>query len=151
MCSVLLFLGIFALLALPFGMSHDCHDQPEETGTRPVLVTTAMIVHVPKDRLEDDGFTYVEPYEERLAQAIKDAFRQIPEVEYPGSSEIRPIWIEDTNIGRCEQCGAWISDYTRPECLPGLIAGRQIDGRWVCDECENFGTGSSGSPAVTSP
>lgn len=113
-------------------------ENPARTGTLPVLVTTSIIVHAEKERIDKDGFTFVEPFGERLRQAIKEAFRQDPEVDYPGTLEFNPIWIEDTNVGRCERCGAWMSDYTQPDYLVGIVAGRQIDGHWLCDECETF-------------
>jgi hypothetical protein len=105
--------------------------------TRPVLVTTAIVVHMPEDR--EDGFTFVEPYGERLRRAIEGAFRQSPEVEYPGAIEFRDLSDQTENVGRCERCGDWISDYTRPDYLMGLGGGRRIDGVFLCDQCETFG------------
>jgi hypothetical protein len=64
-------------------MVEETHDP---SGTRPELVTTAIIVHMAEDR--EDGFTFAEPYGEGLRDAIKEAFRQTPEVEYPGVIEL---------------------------------------------------------------
>src|SRR5947208_1691842 len=108
------------------------------TATRPVLITTSVIVHVPEETQED--FTFVEPLSVKLRQTIKEAFEQVPEAEYPGVTDLNPIWIEGTNIGRCDRCGCWVTDYTRPDQLPGIPGGRRIGGDWVCDECEVFGS-----------
>ena len=107
-------------------------------GTRPVLVTTAIIVHMPEDR--DDGLTFVEPFGDKLLHAIKEAFHETPEVEYPGVMEFQPIWIEGTNIARCAKCGRWMSDYTQLDYLAGVSGGRLVNGNYLCDECETFGS-----------
>ena len=106
--------------------------------TRPVLVTTAIVVHVPEDR--EGGFNLVAPYADRLRQAIAEAFRQTPEVEYPKALDFRFLSDETENVGRCELCGVWISDYTRPDCLTGIGSGRRINGTFLCDQCETFGS-----------
>jgi hypothetical protein len=115
--------------------------------TRPVLVTTVIVVHVPEDR--EDGFTSVEPYGDRLRQAIAEAFRQTPEVEYPESMEFRDISDKSENVGRCERCGAWISDYTQPDYLMGIGGGRRINGTFLCDQCETFGSESEVLPTAS--
>jgi hypothetical protein len=118
-------------------------------GTRPVLVTTAIIVHMPKDR-DDGGYTFVEPFADKLRHAIKEAFHQIPEVEYPEVMEIQPIWIEGTNIAHCEKCGRWMSDYTQPDYLAGVGGGRLVNGKYLCDECEAFGSDPDTLPVGSS-
>lgn len=112
--------------------------------TRPVLVTTAIIVHVPEDR--EDGFTFAEPYGDRLLQVIEEAFRQTTEVEYPKALDFRFLSDETENVGRCDQCGVWISDYTQPDYLMGINAGRRTNGRLLCDQCETFGAESEVLP-----
>jgi hypothetical protein len=64
-------------------MVEETHDPSR---TRPVLVTTATIVHMAEDR--EDGFTFAEPYGGRLRDAIKEVFRRTPEVENPGVMEL---------------------------------------------------------------
>jgi len=67
----------------------------------------------PEDR--EVGFTFVEPYADRLRDAIKEAFRQTPEVEYPTAMEFQDISADSgENAGRCERCGCWMPDYTQP-------------------------------------
>jgi hypothetical protein len=117
-------------------------------GTRPVLVTTAIIVHMPEDR--DDGFTFVEPFGDKLLHAIKEAFHETPEVEHPEAMEFQPIWIEGTNIARCEKCGTWMSDYTKPDNVAGVSGGRRINGKYLCDECETFGSEPDALPGGSS-
>jgi hypothetical protein len=113
-------------------------ETPGPFRSRPVLVTTAIVVHVPEDR--EGGFNLVAPYADRLRQAIAEAFRQTPEVEYPEAMEFRDISDESENAGRCARCGGWISDYTRPDCLTGIGSGRRINGTFLCDQCETFGS-----------
>ncbi len=104
-------------------------------GVRMVLVITSIIVHVPENAEED--FTFVEPFDDRLRDAIAFAFADVPEVEFPGVSTLDPIWIEGANLGRCSRCGGRVTDYTAPDQLPGIAGGRLIAGTWLCDECEN--------------
>jgi hypothetical protein len=111
--------------------------------TKPVLVTTAIIVHVPDDDAE--GFTFMEPFADGLRQAIERQFRGSPVVEYPGAMTFDWLDASVLNVGKCADCGCWVSDYTRPDELKGIAAGRSIEGRWLCDECETFG---GPSPAV---
>src|SRR5262245_60953877 len=105
---------------------------------KPVLITTAIIVHVPDEAVED-GFTYVEPFADQMRDAIASAFPDSIRVEYPASLDME--WLDDpeTNIGKCSACGCWVSDYTRDDYLKGVTAGRVVDGRWLCDECQLFG------------
>lgn len=116
--------------------------------TRPVLVTTAIIVNMAGER--EGGFTFVDPYGDRLKEAIEDAFRETPEVEYPKSMEFRDISPDtEENVGRCQQCGCWVSDYTQAGCLAGIPAGRRVDGRFLCDQCETFGSKPGDACGVT--
>ncbi len=104
---------------------------------RSVLITTAIVVHVPDGA--DDGFTPVEPFADMLRKAIEDVFRGVSAVEYPTAMTLE--WLDELemNVGKCERCGCWVSDYSQPEDLKGIPGGRKIDGRWLCDECETSG------------
>jgi hypothetical protein len=108
--------------------------------SKPVLVTTAIIVHVPDD--DDEGFTFVEPFADRLSEAIQREFRGSPVVEYPAAMCFE--WLDSSvvNVGKCVECGCWVSDYTQPEELKGIPSGRSVEGRLICDECETFGDAS---------
>jgi hypothetical protein len=39
------------------------------------------------------------------------------------------------NCGRCACCGAWVTDYEKPEPIAGLCIGATVDGELLCDEC----------------
>jgi hypothetical protein len=111
---------------------------------KPVLVTTAIIVHVPDD--DSEGFTFVEPFAAGLRQVIGREFHGSPVVEYPGAMTFDWLDASVLNVGKCAGCGCWVSDYTRPDELKGIAAGRWVGGRWLCDQCETFG-GASPSTA----
>lgn len=108
--------------------------------TRPVLITTAIVVHVPDG---GDDFTAAEPYGDRLRDAIAKAFDGAPEVEYPDVLSFVRLDDPEMNAGKCERCGCWCSDYTMPDELEGLPFGRRVDGLFLCDECEVFGGSDS--------
>jgi hypothetical protein len=110
--------------------------------TKPVLITTSIVVQVPDEASEDFVFSY--KYGDLLSDAIKSAFRDTPIVEYPAALDFVWLDLEDVNVGRCEQCGCWVSDYTKPDELKGIPGGRFTDGKWLCDECETFGIDSVG-------
>jgi hypothetical protein len=107
------------------------------TMPKPVLITTAIIVFVPDD--DDSEFEFVEPYAQRLREAIQQAFQETKIVDYPASMQYEWIDGEDANVGRCAKCGCWVTDYTREDELKGLPPGRVSNGQLLCDECETFG------------
>lgn len=117
---------------------------PANPKPRHILITTAIVVRIPDE--DDEGFTYAETFSNKMREAIVDTFRGTPEVEYPQSMSL--VWIDDPdlNVGRCEECNRWVSDYTRPETLQGIVAGRSVGGRWLCDECETYGDGTDNGP-----
>jgi hypothetical protein len=118
--------------------------EPAHPKVRHVLITTAIVVRMPDG--DDDGFTYAEPFTDKMREAIVDAFRGSPAVEYPEAMTF--VWLDepDVNVGRCAGCDCWVSDYTRPETLQGIAGGRLISGRWLCDECETFGEETDDGP-----
>lgn len=115
---------------------------PAPPQPRHVLITTAIVVQVP----EGDGFEDVEPFADTLRKAITDAFRGSPAVEYPEAMSFIQLEEAYVNVGKCAECGCWVSDYTKPETLEGIPGGRVVDGRWLCDECETFGERAENEP-----
>lgn len=102
--------------------------------SKPVLITTAIIVHVPDEHAET--FTYAESFGDEMRDAIEKAFQDSPFVEYPGCVAMEWVDAPDANIGKCSECNRWVTDCYE---LKGIPAGRLRDGQWICDECENFG------------
>jgi hypothetical protein len=91
--------------------------------SKPVLITTALIVHVPDEHA--DTFTFVEPFTDQFCDAIEKAFQDSPFVEYPRCVAMEWVDAPDANIG--------------PDGLKGIPSGRLREGQWICDECETFG------------
>ncbi|MDR3637001.1 MAG: hypothetical protein P4L84_24570 [Isosphaeraceae bacterium] len=100
-----------------------------------MLITTSIIVHVPDGNDADDAFSFVEPFEKRMRSIVEDAFRGESFVEYPSVINTTAIYFPDTNAGKCERCGRWVSDNRLPGEFDGLSVGRLNDGRWICTEC----------------
>jgi hypothetical protein len=105
--------------------------------SKPVLITTALIVHVPDEHA--DTFTFVEPFTDQFCDAIEKAFQDSPFVEYPRCVAMEWVDAPDANIGKCSECNCWVTDGSQPDGLKGIPAGRLREGQWICDECETFG------------
>ena len=105
--------------------------------SKPVLISTALIVHVPDEHAET--FTYAEAFADQMRDAIANAFQSSPFVEYPSCMNLEWVDAPDTNIGKCSECDGWVTDYSQPYELKGIPAGRLREGKWICDECETFG------------
>lgn len=43
--------------------------------------------------------------------------------------------ISTDNFGKCEGCGAWTSDHTKPDAVREVSNGAVVDGKWLCDVC----------------
>src|SRR5215204_7722459 len=102
--------------------------------SKPVLITTALIVHVPDEHA--DTFTFVESFADQLRDAIANAFQNSPFAEYPGCQNMEWVDAPDANIGKCSECNCWVTDYSQPDGLKGIPQGQLRDGQWICDECE---------------
>ncbi len=103
-----------------------------------VLCTTAILVHFPDDE-DDTGYDCVDPFDDRLLQAIQREFQESTVVEYPGVIDREWVDLPGTNLGKCCECGRWVTDYTQPDDLKGIAGGRTVEGRLICDECEFCG------------
>lgn len=103
--------------------------------SRPLLITTSIIVHVPDSNPEDDDFQFGEPFGDRLRTIVEDAFRGERLVEYPAVVSTTAIYLPDANAGRCARCGKWVSDNRSPDQFEALMVGRLNNGQWTCTEC----------------
>ena len=111
-----------------------------------VLITTAILVHVPDD--VDEGFTFVEPFYEKLSGAIRREFEGSPLVEYPGVTDCEWVDLPGVNLGKCCECHRWVTEYMKPDDLKGIAGGRTVEGRLICDECEFFGDSAPAGEAA---
>lgn len=53
-------------------------------------------------------------------------------------AELISISFEDIvgeNWGRCEKCGAWTTDNSKPDNIDSFSPGANVNGRWLCDLC----------------
>ncbi len=47
----------------------------------------------------------------------------------------RVIELAGENFGKCAHCGAWVSDFCRPDAVREFSPGAKADGNWLCDLC----------------
>lgn len=42
---------------------------------------------------------------------------------------------DNSNCGKCANCGGWVTDREKPNHIPELCNGAVVDGKLLCDEC----------------
>lgn len=103
--------------------------------SRLVLVGVAVLVEVP----DDDNLMYDRM--ETVGRALQKLARQVA-AEQPGCSATDVTSYhypgdEFENGTRCARCGAWASDFKKPNCIDGIRLGSIVDDQFFCTQCYN--------------
>ena len=43
--------------------------------------------------------------------------------------------LKSDNFGKCQECGAWVSDYSKNNYISCFSNGAKLNGIWLCDLC----------------
>lgn len=105
--------------------------------TQSVLITFSVIVDAPvqfeaRERVLDR-------VSEQLAQATRGLGSKDPSIHATEGFSYHYLGDEEENARRCDQCGAWTTDTTRPGVIDSLKQGKPVAGGFLCDECAKWG------------
>jgi hypothetical protein len=96
------------------------------------MATAVIISATPEENGSSERITEIS---DRMLSAIKQEFANSPDVYAIGA--IRYHWFDDENVnsGRCDRCGAWVTDRNKPDPLNGLPEAAIVGDKHVCDQC----------------
>ena len=100
-----------------------------------VLVTVAVLLEAPKNEESRDqrAFAVGDALQEMMtafASTQTDCNATgVTTFHYPGE--------EFENAYRCAKCGAWASDFKKPDEVDGIRNGTIVDGQFLCTHCHN--------------
>jgi rubredoxin len=106
------------------------------------IITVSYITEIDESILAEE-----DQWEELLDKPLDKRFPRTMKI----SNDIRAKWEQtsiqllDTkyNCTKCNACGSWVTDKSKPDYIAGLSAGEYVKGNIYCPECANFAIGSS--------